>query len=70
MKYLALSILALVITGCSGCKTTTTMPLQPGEQIWFESKERADIFRGLSHQNRGHTSRVVVVEEPIRIEFD
>lgn len=66
---LTIFTLAILATGC-GCSTTQKMPLQPGEQIWFESKERADIFRGLSHQNRGHTSRVVTIEEPIRIEFD
>jgi len=70
MRYLFLTILAVAITGCAGCKTTSKMPLQPGESVWFESKERADEFRAASGQNQDHTSRVVVIDQPTQLVFD
>ena len=66
-KLFTVSMLALLVSGCS---TMQKMPLQPGEQIWFSTKERAAEFRLQSGINTEHTSRVVVIDEPVQLRFD
>jgi hypothetical protein len=61
--------LAILVAGC-GCSTMQKMPLQPGEQIWFSTKERAAEFRLQSGINTEHTSRVVTIDEPVQLRFD
>ena len=60
-KYLT-ALLAPLLLG--GCYTPHLFPLQPGEKIIFNSRERAAQYRQLSGNDRYHTNCVVQITRP------
>jgi len=53
-----------------GCSTMQKMPLQPGEKIIFNSRERANEFRQASGINTQNSGSVVEVDQPVHLKFD
>lgn len=59
-------IFAVCVALC-GCKTMTEFPLQPGDKVFFTTRERANDFRDASGNNYGATNRVVEIDQPTSI---
>lgn len=67
MKLCSCLVLSFMLFGCS---TMQKMPLQPGEKIIFNSRERANEFRQASGINTQNSGSVVEVDQPVHLKFD
>ena len=63
-KYLT-ALLAPLLLG--GCYSPHLFPLQPGEKIIFNSRERAAQYRQLSGNDRYHTNSCGPNHPPLRL---
>jgi len=69
MKFCSCLALSFILCGC-GCSTMQKMPLQPGEKIIFNSRERANEFRQASGINTQNSGSVVEIDQPVHLKFD